>query len=77
MEVSDARRLRLLERGEPQVEEVGRRSGSGHDGSKGTALKKILKPKARRSAMNEAITRFGLSQRHLCRITGWNRSSLQ
>jgi len=27
--------------------------------------------------MNDAITRFGLSQRHVCRITGWNRSSLQ
>jgi hypothetical protein len=39
--------------------------------------KKILKPKARRSAMNDAITCFGLSQRRLCRITGWNRSSLQ
>jgi putative transposase len=27
--------------------------------------------------MHDAITRFGLSQRHLCRLTGWNRSSLQ
>lgn len=27
--------------------------------------------------MNQTISRFGLSQRRLCRITGWNRSSLQ
>jgi putative transposase len=27
--------------------------------------------------MNDAISRFGLSQRRVCRITGWNRSSLQ
>lgn len=27
--------------------------------------------------MNEVISCFGLSQRRVCRITGWNRSSLQ
>lgn len=27
--------------------------------------------------MNEVISRFGLSQRRVCRLTGWNRSSLQ
>jgi len=27
--------------------------------------------------MNEVISRFGLSQRRICRLTGWNRSSLQ
>jgi putative transposase len=27
--------------------------------------------------MHDAMNRFGLSQRRLCRITGWNRSSLQ
>lgn len=27
--------------------------------------------------MNETIQRFGLSQRRFCRLTGWNRSSLQ
>ena len=27
--------------------------------------------------MNDAINRFGLSQRRLARLTGWNRSSLQ
>lgn len=27
--------------------------------------------------MKEVITRFGFSERRLCRITGWNRSSLQ
>src|SRR6185295_2728855 len=43
----------------------------------GAARKKILKPKARRSAMHEVTVCFGLSQRRVCRITGWNRSSLQ
>jgi len=28
-------------------------------------------------AMSEVISHFGLSQRRTCRITGWNRSSLQ
>jgi putative transposase len=27
--------------------------------------------------MNDVISRFGLSQRRACRLTGWNRSSLQ
>lgn len=27
--------------------------------------------------MNEVISHFGLSQRRLCRLTGWNRSSIQ
>jgi putative transposase len=27
--------------------------------------------------MQEVITRFGLSMRRICRLTGWNRSSLQ
>lgn len=27
--------------------------------------------------MNEVLTRFGLSARRFCRLTGWNRSSLQ
>lgn len=27
--------------------------------------------------MNEVITRFGLSARRICRLTGWNRSSIQ
>lgn len=27
--------------------------------------------------MKEVISRFGLSERRLCRLTGWNRSSLQ
>ena len=27
--------------------------------------------------MNEVASSFGLSQRRLCRITGWNRSSVQ
>lgn len=27
--------------------------------------------------MNEVISRFGLSQRRVCRLTGWNRSSIQ
>ena len=27
--------------------------------------------------MNEVLSRFGLSARRFCRLTGWNRSSLQ
>lgn len=37
----------------------------------------MLKPKARRSAVAEMMQRFGLSQRRVCRLSGWNRSSVQ
>lgn len=64
-------------RGKPQTQKAGGRPGTGQHGFEGDALKKVLKPKARRSVVTEMMKSFGLSQRRVCRLSGWNRSSIQ
>ena len=77
MKVNDAKRLRLLADENRKLKKLVADQALDSDGHKGAALKKVRNPKARRSAMHEVVARFGLSFRRFCRITAWNRSTLQ
>ncbi len=72
MEVSDAKKLKALEvrRMECQAEEAAGRADDGCVHAEGDAGKKLLRPDARRRAVDWAMTQKGYRQRRACALAG-------
>ncbi len=60
-------------RGKPAVEAEGGGASAGQSGPEGNHRKKLVRPQAKRAVAQEVITRFGLSQRRVCRVGALDR----
>src|SRR4030095_16579772 len=61
--------------GEPGAEEAAGGGGAGQRSAEGHRVGKVLKPAARRRAVDHARAVHGLSQRRACRLIGMDMSS--
>ena len=75
LDISEARRLKELERDKPAAQECGGRSDAGQTGAQGSCVAKMVTPAMRRQAAAWLQQRLGLSERRACRIVGVNRST--
>ena len=70
IEVSEAKRLKALEEGEPETQEAARRADARCGDAARDAGKKLLTPSSRRQAVTWAIAQQGYSQRRACGLIG-------
>jgi transposase-like protein len=70
MEVSDARRLKSLEEGEPEAQEAAGGVDAGRRHAPRGARKKLLRPGSRRAFVNWAVEEKSYSQRRACGLIG-------
>jgi len=68
LDVSDVKKLRQLERRKPAAETDGGGASARYPGAEGGHRKKLVEPKAKRTAATFLVARFGLSERRVCRI---------
>ena len=64
-------------RGKPAVEADGGGASAGYPGAEGDHRKKLVRPKAKRTAATLLVARFGLSQRRVCRFVALDRNTLR
>jgi len=77
LEVSDVKKLRQTGRRKPAIETDGGRASAGYPGAEGDPRKKLVRPKAKRTAATLMVVRFGLSQRRVCRVVALDRNTLR
>ena len=77
LDVSDARRLKILEGGERQAEEASGGSDAGQRDAEGYRLKKMVTPVARREAVADFSQRYEVSERRACSVIGADRTSVR
>ncbi len=75
LDISEARRLKELERDKPAAQECRGGSDAGQPGAQGSCVAKMVAPAMRRQAAAWLQQRLGLSERRACRIVGVNRST--
>ncbi len=75
LDISEARRLKELERDKPAAQECRGGSDAGQPGAQGSCVAKMVTPAMRRQAAAWLQQRLGLSERRACRIVGVNRST--
>ena len=68
--VSELKRLKSLEDENRRLKQIVGPAGVGQLGTQGVAVKKLLKPKARRIAASYAMEGIGLSERRACLLSG-------
>jgi len=74
LQVDQARKMKDLERGRAAAA-AGSRSILGEAGAGGRRLGKLVAPERRRQAVDGIREKYGLSERHACRIVGQHRGT--
>jgi hypothetical protein len=64
-------------RRKPAAEADGGGASAGHSGAEGRHRKKLVAPKAKRTAAQWMAERFGLSQRRVCHLLALDRNTLR
>ena len=77
LDVSEARRLKVLDGRERQAEEAAGRGDARQRHVEGSQCKKMVTPVARRQAVAHLCSSFEVSQRRACEVIGADRSSVR
>jgi putative transposase len=77
LEVSDVKKLRQLEDENQQLKQMVAEHALDIQSLKALIAKKMVAPKAKRTAAQWMAERFGLSQRRVCRLVALDRNTLR